>query len=247
MKSFSFDSNQTDISQSNGNQIIMPDMGTKYDVNKMEQLHSLLYKYAVGMTILDELYNDLERQEQYANIVVQNPIQYFTYQSTLAVQNKSKLSDALTYINESSNLITINPYISADGSLYDSARMTKIHISVFNLAEGVALINILSDNLVKQNTYLINYVQELSIVNTNQTVNNSSTGNTNSTDPAIHGAMVSDPAGNTSNNAPFSNIMYIVLIIFIAGLILGAVGYVLSLGKNSNTKEKEVVIKENEL
>jgi len=245
MKSYSFDS--TDISQNNSNQTIMPDMGTKYDANKMEQLHSLLYKYAVGMTILDELYNDLERQEQYANIVVQNPVQYFTYQSTLSVQNKSKLSDALTYINEASNLITINPYISADGTLYDNVRMTKIHNSVFNLAEGVALINILSDNLVKQNTYLTNYVQELSAVNTNQVITSSSSVNSNSVDTTSHGAMVSDPAGSTSKNAPFSNIMYIVLIIFIGGLILGAVGYVLSLSKNSNTKVKEVVAKENEV
>lgn len=224
---------QTVNSNNSNNQIIMPNMGNDYDSGKMEQLHTWLYKYSVGITLLEQLYYDLDKQEQSANVIIQDYKQYYTDQYNFTEQNKSKLLQALKYINESANLTNINDYIFSDKVIVDQDIMTKTHNSIINLAEGAVLINTLSDDFNKQSMNLVSYIQNLNS-NMNNTANNTA-------DQTSHAAMTSNSMSNPFSNIDLSSVIYIIMIIFVAGLIIGIIGYIFNLSKKSKTESKEVI------
>ncbi|MCX7922267.1 MAG: hypothetical protein N3B21_09695 [Clostridia bacterium] len=199
----------------------MQNMGTYYDPTKMEQLHTGLYKISVGMALLDQLNTELVNQAEYASENVQNPAQYYTNRYNLTVQNKNKLGQALTYINEAANLVNINPYISANGLVYDKERMNQIHQSVFKLAESVAALNQLNDDFTKQAVVLSNTAQ-----NYINSANMNSQSAAHSNQSALTGIF-----GGLFDNLSMSNIVNIVLVIFIVGLIIGIFGFIFSLLK----------------
>lgn len=199
---------------------VMQNMGTTYDANKMEQLHAGLYKIAVGMSLLNQLNNDPVYQAEYATTNIQNPVQYYSNQYNLTVQNKNKLNQALNYVNEAANLININPYVSSNGLVYDKDRMNQIHQSVFKLAEGVAALNLINDDFTRQTIYLSNMVQ-----NYINNANNSNMAQMNQM------AMPSGLFGGLFANISLSSVVNIILIIFVIGLILGIFGFVFSLLK----------------
>lgn len=202
---------------------VMQNMGTTYDANKMEQLHAGLYKIAVGKALLDQLNSELISQAEFANSNVQNPIQYYSNQYNLTVQNKNKLSQAQTYINEAANLVNINPYISANGLVYDKDRMNQLHQSIQKMAEGVASLNLLSDDFTKQTIFIANTVQNL--------INNA---NSNNVMPPMN--MSSGLFGGLFDNISISSVVNIVLILFVIGLILGILGFIFSLFKPERQK-----------
>jgi hypothetical protein len=200
---------------------VMQNMGTNYDANKMEQLHAGLYKIAVGRVLLDELKNKLVYQAEYATSNIQNPVQYYSNQYNLTVQNKNKLNQALTYINEAANLVNINPYVSATGLVYDKDRMNQIHQSILKLAEGVALLNQLDDDFTKQANMFQNYVNNANNTN-NQQMN--------------HTAMSTGLFKGLFDNISMENVVSILLILFVIGLVFGIFGFIFSLLKTPAQK-----------
>ncbi|MCX7922436.1 MAG: hypothetical protein N3B21_10575 [Clostridia bacterium] len=199
----------------------MQNMGIYYDPTKMEQLHTGLYKISVGIALLDQLNTELLSQAEYASENVQNPAQYYSNRYNLTVQNKNKLAQALTYINDAANLVNINPYISSNGLVYDKERMNQIHQSVFKLAESVAALNQLNDDFTKQAVVLSNTAQNY--INNANMNNQSSAHSSHSTVTGLFGSLF--------DNLSMNNIVNIVLVIFIAGLIIGIFGFISSLLK----------------
>jgi flagellar basal body-associated protein FliL len=199
----------------------MTNMGTVYDANKMEQLHSGLYKLSVGMQLLGQLKNDLSTQTEYANKDIQNSIQYYSNQYALVVQNKNKLNNALTYINEASSLVNINPYVSEKGLVYDKDRMKKIHESIFKMAQGVASLNKLSADMTIQAVNTANAAQNY-INNANM---NSNMGTMNNSTGGILDGI--------STNVNMPTIVNIILILFVTLFILGLFGFIFSLLKTT--------------
>lgn len=194
--------------QGNGQGNTMQGMGTTYDPNKMQQLHNGLYKISVGMQLLNQLKDNAALQVEQASMEVKNSSQYYQNQYLMTVQNKNKLLEALTYINEASTLLNINPYVSQNGSVYDKERMTQIHQSVYKLAEAVGGLNKLNDDFTKQTMSLGNLSQNsMNMSQMNQQTNNS---------------FLSSIFG-TINMATLANVL---LIVFIITFIMGIIGYI---------------------
>lgn len=206
----------------------MQNMGTAYDPSKMEQFHNGLYKISVGMALLDQLENQLVNQAEFASANTKDVIQYYTNQYNLTAQNKIKLNQALTYISDSVALININPYISSNGLVYDKDRMNQIHQSVVKFADGIVSLNQLSDNFTNQTIALSNTVQNY-INNANNNMNMASMNTSNSL------------FGGLFDNVNVSNVVNIVLILFVIGLILGMLGFIFSIIKPSAKKNEATV------
>lgn len=213
--------------QSNTTKMTMSDMGTVYDPAKMEQLHTGLYKLSVGMQLLGQLSNDLSTQAELAAIDMQNPTQYYSNQYVRLLQNKSKLSNSLTYINEASSLVNINPYVSEKGLVYDKDRMKKIHESIVKMAQGVVALNKLSDDMTMQSVNIASAAQ-------NFTNNAHTAANMNSTDTS------SGILNGLFSNMNVSTVINIILILFVTMFVLGLFGFIFSLLKtttrNMNSK-----------
>lgn len=209
---------------SNQNNMTMQNMGTLYDANKMEQLHNGLYKMSLGMALLNQLQNQLANQADSASIGTQDLVAYYTNQYNLTVQNKSKLTQALNYINEAANLVNINPYVSSDGLVYDKERMNQIHQSVFKLAEGVASLNLIADDFTRQSVALSSTVQSYIY---NNTLNNQMN----------HTTASSGMFEGLFDNVSVQTIVNVILVIFIMGLIFGILGFVFSLFKPAKKNE----------
>lgn len=226
---------------------VMQNMGSKYDVEKMTQLHTGLYKMAVGKVLLDQLNNELVTQAELAYKNTLSPLQFYSNQYNLTQQYNSKLNQSFTFINEAANLVNINPYVSADGLALDNVRMENIHQSVYKLAEGVAALSLLSDEFTSQSISLASMVQAANMnvqaVNQNaQTANRSVQAANQSVQPAIHNVQTTDSNNTATSNATagsiFSNFnvsgaVNVILILFVAGLILGMIGFAFSLIKKS--------------
>ena len=206
----------------------MGNMGTVYDATKMEQLHTGLYKLSVGMQLLGQLSNEFTVQAEYANKDIQNPVQFYTNQYTLGLQNKNKLNNALTYINEASNLVNINPYVSENGLVYDKDRMKKVHESIYKMAEGVVALNKLNDEMTMQAVNIANAAQNY-VNNANM---NASMGSMNTTTGGLFSGIF--------NNVNMPTIVNIILIVFVAMFILGLFGFIFSLLKTSTKSSKSI-------
>ncbi|KXG78000.1 hypothetical protein [Thermotalea metallivorans] len=196
----------------------MKDMGITYDPNKMEQLHAGLYKLSVGMQLLEQLNNELASQAAQANQNMQNPVQYYSNQYSMALQNKNKLNQALSYVNEAANLVNINPYISASGLVFDKDKMQQIHQSVFKLAQGVGELNKLGDDFTKQAGYMANMMQNY--------INNQNLPQMNHNTPAI-----SNLFNGILNNISIPTVVNAMLVLFAIAFILGILGSIFSLLK----------------
>ncbi|KNY28076.1 hypothetical protein [Pseudobacteroides cellulosolvens] len=210
------DANQsTQSTTSQQNNVIMQNMGTVYDANKMEQLHNGVYKMSLGMALLNQLQNQLVSQAENASTNTQDLVQYYTNQYSLTVQNKTKLTQAQNYINEAASLVNINPYISSSGLVYDKERMNQIHQSIYKLAEGVASLNLLSDDLTRQSIILSNTAQTY--------ISNITTAGQMS-----HTAMSQGVFGGLFSNINIKTIVNTVLVIFVVVLILSILGFIFS-------------------
>lgn len=203
----------------------MQNMGTSYDPDKMEQIHTGLYKMALAMALLDQLNNDFASQAESANTNTADPISYYTYQYNLTQQNKMKLSSALNYINEAADLVNINPYISSQGLVYDKDRMEQLHQSVYTLAKNVAALNLLNEDLTKQSLSLVNLTQNAA--------------NDTSMSQMDNMSMSNGLFGGIFDNIRIESVVNIILILFVVGLILGIFGYIFSLLKQSKTQKTE--------
>lgn len=218
--------------------VSMQGMGFKYDTDKMAQLHTGMYKIAVGTALLGQLRDELISQEASADQNIANPKQYYTGQYEQSVQSKAKLSKALTYLSDSVSLVSLNPYISEDGLSYDSERMVKLHQSVLKLAEGLAAASILESNFTSQaETYTT-----LALSYTNPAA---STGMT-MTAPA---PVIYEPAASIPSNHPVSpsttildslnmdDIANMLPFVFGAFFLMGVIGYIFHLKRAGSQVE----------
>lgn len=194
-------------------------MGKTYDADKMQQLHSGLYKVSVGMQLLKQLQDDVAKQIEQASVDTSNQTEYYMNQYYKTIASKNKLNNALTYINDAVDLININPYVDANGLVYDSDRMTNLHDSIYTIAQGVVDLNKLNDTLLSQSVSLGSLAQN-AYLQSQQNQDSNSMNNMNMP---------------TSSNFNISNIVTIVLIIFVAIFIIGFIGAILNLFK-SGTK-----------
>jgi len=191
----------------------MENMGTTYDAAKMEQLHTAVYKVAVGMQLLEQLKSNLSNQLEMASTSVTNPAQYFNNQYFTTVQNKIKLNDALNYINEAGSLVNINPYVSKDGLVYDQAKMGQLHESINKLAVAVVGLNKINDNFSQQSIQFSNLAQ---------------------TSPTMTSM---DMSGGFLSNINMTTVFNALVIVFILIFIISIFGYIsrlLKSPKNSN-------------
>lgn len=115
-----------------------PQMTTKgnyvYNQDKLEQLHNGIFKLAQGRMILDDLNNDLTMQS-----TMSEPTDYQGYSVlyNAILQNKIKLNNALTMINEASSLLNVNPYSSGTAYEYNTEEMKNLHNGIYKLAQGL--------------------------------------------------------------------------------------------------------------
>lgn len=211
--------------------ITIKDMGIQYDPAKMEQLHAGLLKMAMGMQVLNQLNEQLISQAGYANVNIIDPVQYYLDQYNFAIENRTRLSQAKNYITEASTLVNINPYVSADGLVYDKDRMSMLHQGVYKLAEGMATLEVLYDSITKQS---VNYA------NTAQSYINqvSMTTSAVAQDHSAMQAAVPNHTSLTRNALDVQSIVNILLIVFVVSLILGILGFILSLVKSRSKEQK---------
>lgn len=127
----------------------MQDMGSTYDQRKMDQLHNSLYKVAEGIAVLERVNDDFAKQEELAGLN-RNAYGYYLNLYRMTINNKSRLEQAINSIDEMSNLVNINPYVSSSGYVYDGDRMNSIHQSMLLMAEGITELKGLRDELTRQ-------------------------------------------------------------------------------------------------
>lgn len=185
----------------------MQGMGTTYDAAKMEKLHTGLYKVSVGMKMLNQLNDNLAGQYEKASMKINDPAEYYYNQYMITVQNKTKLSEALSYINEASSLLNINPYVSQSGAVYDKEKMANIHDSIFELAQAVIDLNKINDDFAGQAITLGNVTQSyIDNANSMQNMNMNST--------------------STFSNVNVVNLLNIAAIAFMAIFVVSILGYI---------------------
>ncbi len=198
----------------------MQSMGTTYDASKMEKIHTGLYKVSLGVQLLDQLKNNLSAQLEQASMEVNNPSQYYYNQYLITVQNKTKLTEALAYINEASTLVNINPYVSQNGSVYDKQRMSQIHDSIYKLAQVVVDLNKINDNFSKQAITLSNVTQNY--INNAQSMGNMDMTNMNT---------------NFFGNISMVTVLNILVVAFIVIFVVSIFGYISKLFKSPKDTE----------
>lgn len=196
----------------------MQDMGQTYDADKMQKLHTGLYKVSVGMQLLDLLQDDITGQIEKAGVDTSSKTEFYMNQYYITLANKNKLKEALTYINEAVDLININPYIDTNGLAYDTERMAQLHDSIYVIAQGVVDLNKLNDNLLSQSVDLGILAQNA--YNESQQ-NQDSMGNMNM---------------SSSSSLNISSIITIILILFVVIFIIGLLGSMINLFKSGSRK-----------
>lgn len=222
---------------------VMADMGTTYDPIKMEQLHSGLYKLSLGMQLLDQLGDEFAYQAETAAFNIQNLSQYYSIQYTTTLQNKSNLNQASLYINEAANLVNINPYISNNGLVYDQERMLQLHESVFKLADGVASLTKLDNNLTKQAIAAATAAQGYMNAANNAQMNmvppaTEQPGQMPQTGQTQQTLQPSNLFGDLFKNLSVQFIVNAILVVFVTAFILGILGFIFSLLKSPNKKQQ---------
>jgi hypothetical protein len=193
----------------------MTNMGQTYDPEKMQQLHSGLYKVSVGMQLIRQLQDNIAAQIEQSSIDTSSETQYYVNQYYNAIQDRNKLDSALTYINEAIDLININPYVDVNGLVYDKEKMTQLHDSIYSIAQGVVDLNNLKDDLLTQAVKIGAKAQDAY----NNTINNTS----NMSSMNMPGTGIST-----------STIITFVLITFVVIFILALLGSIMKLFKSGN-------------
>lgn len=206
------------VDQQTDSQVSMQNMGQTYDADKMQKLHTGLYKVSVGLKLLSQLKENMDAQIEEASIDQTSQTQYYLKQYNIAIGNKEKLTEAFTYLNEAVDLININPYVDENGAVYDKESMTRLHDALYNFAQGVVDLEQLKGDLFDQAIELGTLAQ--SAAGSLQTDNSMNmTMNTN----------------GIFSNLNTSNIITIVLVGFVVIFIIALLGSILNLFKPNKT------------
>ena len=185
-----------------------------YDQGKLQQLHNGIFALAQGVSTLDALNNDLLTQSSPYNANLSD-YQALMLQYYNALQNKAKLDNAISMINQATALINVNPYASQNGYAFNADAMGQLNRGVYALAQGMASLNELSQNFIKQMSDATTGVYSLT-----------------------NGSSVMDMSNGMSSgfwgNVSTVTIINIVLVLFVIGLFAGIIGAVFNLFKPRN-------------
>lgn len=186
-----------------------------YDQSKLQQLNNAIFALAQGNFLLNELSTDLLEQ---SNTSLSGYQQYY-----YALQNKSKLDNALSMINQAVTLINVNPYASQSGYAYNIDAMNQMHQGVYNLAQGLAMLNKLSQSFTKQMSDAATSVYQ-------------SNGN------SMNGMMNMSSGMNLGifDNINLTTVFNILLILFVIGLFGGIIGAIHNLFKPKRSSDEVI-------
>jgi len=215
------------------NQNIMPmsNNGVTVDQQKMQQLHSGLFKLSQGMAILGQLSDSLGQQAEDVSIQGLSLPQQYSLLHNQTVQNRSRLNEAMAFVNEATTLVNVNPYQINGASSYERDKMNQVHEGVMKLAQGSALLNQLNEVLANQAIFAAN--------NATQTQHAPAAGQTGS---AMNGTQAGALGGLFQSLATSGNLTVVfnlILILLLVGLIVGIAGAIYSLIKGP-TKENQI-------
>lgn len=183
-----------------------------YDQGKLEQLHSGIFKLSQGMMLLSQLNDELLVQ---ASTTETNPPAYQDYVNryNFALQNKTRLNNALSLINSASTLINVNPYGSANGYQYSAQAMEQLHRGIYKLAQGMLMASSLNQELTNQMAQAASNI-----------------GNT----AAMGNMLMPGDLGSlfSVNNLPM--IFTVVLIVLVISLVIGILGGISRMFRTGN-------------
>ena len=203
-----------------GNMNPLPNSNYVFDQGKLQQLHSGIFTLAQGLMIMSELNDDLTQQSTLSEA---SPATYQTYitRYNLALQNKTKLNNAISMLEQASVLININPYGAPGGYQINLDAMGQLHQGIYKLAQGMALLTRLNDDLTMQMGQAAQLAQ--------MTISNQNTMNNDM------------PVGFNLFGMNISTIFNIILVIMAASLIIGILGAIISLLRS---KPEKIITKE---
>lgn len=203
-----------------------------YDQAKLEQLHRGIVRLAQGMMYLTQLNDDITIQ---ASTMEANGNNYQTYMDRYSriIKNKSKLNNAISSINQATELVNVNPYGSAGGYQYNAQYMEQMHRGIYALAQAMVLANDLNEDFTEQMVQAVTAAQ-YSIYNNN--MGNMAGMNNNSWANIL----------NPSSISTVFNLLLIVMIVVLIISVFGAIGHMFKVSNNKyskktdNTKESNV-------
>lgn len=187
-----------------------------YDQGKLQQLHNGIFTLAQGIMTINQLNDELLAQ---ASFFEANPVNYQTFvvRYNIALQNKTKLNNAISLLGEASTLINVNPYGSPNGYAYNADAMQQLHQGVFKLAQGMTMLNRLNEDFTIQMAEASAQVQK--IVNASYQ------------DPTVNHGTVFD--SNLFGNMSMTTVFNLILIVMLVGLIAGVLGAISSVFKRN--------------
>ena len=180
-----------------------------YDQTQLRQLHSDIYNVAQGIMMVKALNDDLLVQSSTAET---NPPNYQTYvvRYNTALQNKTKLNNAVAMLNSISTMVNVNPYAPQSGYEFKSGNMDNLHEGVYKLAQAMVILNGLNDDFTRQMT-------------------DASVGAQNAAN-----SMSLMPNMNNANPISLNTIFNIVIIVLIVGLVAGIIGAIIRMVRQNN-------------
>jgi len=189
-----------------------------FDQGKLQQINTGIYTLAQGVMLINQLSDDLTIQ---SSIVEVNPPTYQTYISryNIALQNKSKVNNAIMMITQALTLVNVNPYASMNGYQINIPEMQRLHQGVYKLAQGMIMLSRLNDDFLTQMSQAAQQAQIIS-----STIANNTQG------------MNMNTSGISFN---LTTIFNIVLIVMVIGLVLGVFGAILSMFKRNPKNSNE--------
>ncbi|MFZ5986448.1 MAG: hypothetical protein ACOYWZ_04890 [Bacillota bacterium] len=210
--------NQTTTANTNqGTTNMQQNQNYVFDQGKLQQLHNGIFTLAQGIMTINQLNDDLLVQSA---VIEANPPNYETYviRYNTALRNKTKLNNAMNLLSQASTLINVNPYASPNGYPYNKDAMAQLHQGVYKLAQGMAGLNGLNEDFTNQMAQAAMAAQNI--------IGRETLGIT-------HGTA---PLDGLFGNINLTTLFNIILIVLLAGLILGVLGAVISmLGRNGRS------------
>jgi len=178
--------------------------------------------------LLNELNDDLAVQVEFMGQNSSNANNYLLRYNQ-ALQNKTKLTNALQMISEALTLVNVNPYASSNGYQYDTQKMENLHKGIYQLAQAIAKLNKTNSGFSRQ------------MLDAQVQAGNQMSGMNNMSSGISHGKM----HGTSWLPAPVP-IMQIILVVLLVGLIIGIFGTIVSL-VTGRSKEKLTLSNDNSL
>lgn len=189
-----------------------------YDQGKLQQLNNGIYTLAQGIMLVNQLGDDLTIQSSTVEVTPQTYQTYINRYNT-ALQNKTKINNAISMINQAFTLVNVNPYGSVNGYQINIPEMQKLHQGVYKLAQGMTMMKGLNDDFT---------VQMAQSAYSAQLITASASSNS-----------MSGMNMNSGTNINLATIFNIVLIVMVVGLVLGVFGAIVSMFRYKPRKDSD--------